>query len=180
MRLLRYGENPREIAKYISLARNLIDKTKSSNDGADYPMLIIQLAHVLFTTSGNLEGKTILDLGCGSKDKDGIFTVYEPWLCRTLHRLGAYSIGIDLRNNGEEDFEFCKVDLLQEDSLSFLLKDSVDVANAFSLFDSPALFRIMEERGIKEDPKNILIPQLERIVKPNGYFLYSELTVLSQ
>jgi SAM-dependent methyltransferase len=122
---------------------------------------------------GNLEEKRILDLGCGSRGRTyestqmGDDKIWEPWLCRALYSLGASPIGIDVGDLEGEKFEHKNLDLLSIDSLSFLDDDSIDVAHADLLFDSPELGR---RRGY-HTLRGLLIPQLERVVKPNGFFL---------
>ena len=132
------------------------------------------------------DGK-ILDLGCGASRKNvesmmfrkGSFGMYEPWLCRTLHKLGYNVLGIDIGEQKDEKFPHVRLNLL-EDKLDFIETGSVDVANATMLFTSPELRRqITGEESAEnawlahsEKLKAILLPQLERIVQPKGYFVY--------
>ena len=67
---------------------------------------------LLIEKLGDLKGKTIIDLGCGSKEaEDSIYGNYHPWLCRVLHELGAHVIGIDIATLDEE-FQTHQIDLL--------------------------------------------------------------------
>lgn len=121
------------------------------------------------------KGKTILDLGCGSKEThEETFSskVYEPWLSRALHELGANVIGIDLGSLEDERFTGYQINLTKENSLNFLKTNSIDIAIASSFFDSPAL-----NHNYKSGPETfkILLPQLERIVKNDGYFIFDKL-----
>lgn len=143
--------------------------------------LIHQMSYVLFAASRELKGKTILDLGCGSNDFDiegeGMrkHRGLEPWLCRALLELGAIPIGIDIGDLSKENFEHYQLDLLKPNALSFFKDNSVDIANAHELLSSPYLSRAYQGEGSAgEALKRILIPQLERIVKPEGYFIYSD------
>ncbi len=159
------------------LFNNVVPKIKKNYksripDLSDLDILILrdQLIALLFATEGNLKDKVILDLGCGCKNApdivwNGIKNRYEPWLCRVLHELGAHSIGIDSRNLEGEVFEHHKVYLSKPDSLSFLKSKSVDVANAHYLFSST-------ENSPFGIDLEILVPQLKRIVKPKGAFVY--------
>lgn len=132
-----------------------------------------QLFNISYVLEGQLEGKIILDLGCGNNDhidckvsKRG----FEPWLCRSLKYLGANPIGIDINNLEGEAFTSYSTNLGQPNCLNFIPDHSIDLANASYFFDSPHLnFRL------NLDPievKNNLLPQLERILKPNAPFLY--------
>lgn len=102
-----------------------------------------QLAHVLYATNGNINGKVVLDLGCGSTN-DGEtmdLELYKPWLCRALAELGASPIGVDIGNLVEEKFETHPgVNLLEPESLDFLPDNSVDIVHSRALFTSPRLY----------------------------------------
>jgi len=134
-----------------------------------------QLKPIVAATNGNLIEKKILDLGCGTDpplDINYFGLPFIPNLCRLLHELGAHPIGIDLGNLDNEEFEHHYVDLMEKNSLRFLPDFSIDVAIAIDLFTSPSL----EERfGINAGKKleENLLPQLERIVKPEGYFIHN-------
>lgn len=117
----------------------------------------------------SIKGKRILDLGCGSrtsKEMDLTSRVFEPWLCRALKELGAYPVGIDKEDNSEEEFESYQVDLMGKDSLVFLPTNSFDIANMRGLLTSKGF----EGRNYQE----LILPQLERVVKSEGYFLYTK------
>jgi SAM-dependent methyltransferase len=138
--------------------------------------LLGQLPPVLHL-GGSLRGKRILDLGCGNTiEIDAEGRMFEPWLCRALYELFARPIGVDIGVIHEE-FEHYQVDLRKPDSLGFLPSCSIDLAIAHMLFSSPHLNR---EPGAGEALKARLIPQLERIVKPEGCLVYSEYVPASQ
>jgi hypothetical protein len=137
-----------------------------------------QELNVLLTlTNGSLEGKTILDLGCGCTvpvpiggEHDGFDRMYEPWLCRYLLELGINHIGVDIGPNIADKFNFHRADLTEPSALDFIPSSSIDIANAHQLFDSPFLLHVIRFGGNLYD---ILRPQLERIIKPEGYFVYN-------
>lgn len=141
----------------------------------------VQLARLLVVAGGSIEGLTILDLGCGSvnsEDKHG--SDYEPWLCRFLHEAGYNIIGIDLAEQKDESFEHYSTNLARRESLNFLASNSVDIANARQLFDSPTLLRLLNrteqiacDKMVGRTLTRHLTKQLERIVKPQGYFIYT-------
>jgi len=140
-----------------------------------------QINYLLFAVSGDLENKKILDLGCGSNNPylegmgDFNDRMFEPWLCRGLLELGANPIGIDIGDLSKEKFEHYQLNLLEPNSLHFIPDNSIDIANSHELFNSPYLnFEHMGLNSSGKKLKEILIPQLERIVKPKGLFIYSE------
>jgi len=145
--------------------------------------------------------KTFLDLGCGSNSRhdtfDEVSRFREPWLCRALNELGVKVIGIDIGNLDGEEFEHYSLNLLNENALSFLPDNSIDIAHEFQFFDSPFLHDMISitDKELAEKVKNpeipywsagdhskycleitkrVLIPQLQRIVKPDGYFVTTE------
>jgi len=134
-----------------------------------------QLVQIYTVLEGTVDKKRILDLGCGAYGNRTVESTwdtarrYEPWLCRALMELGANPIGIDIGSLNREKFEHYSINLLEPDALKFLETSSIDVANASMLFDSPTLEDMT--RIESEKLKKLLIPQLERIVKPDGHFL---------
>ncbi len=164
----------------------LIQKYLNSNEKeyslTAYSTLFLQLNAILSLTSDGILEKRILDLGCGSIHNQDHFKYpqgFEPWLCRFLHEAGAKPIGIDIANLDNEEFEHYQLDLGEPNSLDFLADNSIDIAHSSLLFDSPTMVREMYERnpGIEiQNPatrlKQNLLPQLEKIIKPEGFFIY--------
>lgn len=131
-----------------------------------------QVEPILQLLNGDIKGKKILDLGCGSsletyEAKEFDPKMYEPWLCRALFDAGANPIGIDVGNLDFEMFEHYRVDLLSQNSLDFFENNSIDLAHADLLYDSPTL----EQMSGCSRLRDTLLPQLERVVKREGYFL---------
>jgi len=167
-----------EIEKRLKI---FFTKEYSNKKNESHIAMINQMNHVLFATSGNLENKRILDLGCGSNDPHlegkGIFNdrMFEPWLCRGLLELGAIPIGIDIGDLSKEKFEHYQLNLLGLNCLNFIPNSSIDITNAHELFNSPHLNQsYMGLNSSGRELKEILLPQLKRIVKPKGYFIYSD------
>lgn len=166
-----------------------------SNIDYGFASFLEQVKDILYVVKGmdNLKGKTLLDLGCGTVhnnygiesplDTDYPMYSFEPWICRLLPYLGVKTIGIDIENMDDEKFEHYSINLLEPNSLSFLPDNSVDVANSRWFFESPTLLKLIYGEEVndksperyqiaKSEIKDILIPQLERIVKPEGIFSY--------
>lgn len=157
-----------------------------SNFGLMAGDIVRQLAWVLVAANGDILGKRILDLGCGSTggslDADaGYHGIFAPWLARTLIELGANPVGIDFGNLQGEKFEGHTVDLLKPDSLNFLGDSSIDIVHSRALFTSPQLHELQNSRWgyvSQSDSASrffeLLRPQIARILKPGGTFVYSK------
>ncbi len=134
---------------------------------------------------GNVKGKNILDLGCGSMDDNVeernymFFDQNQPWFCRVMQRLSAHAIGIDVGSLAGEEFDAHQLDLCENDALGFLEDNSIDLGISNRLFNSPELERRITGLGWGhgshvpgEALGEILLPQLVRVVKPGCYFTY--------
>ncbi len=151
------------------------------------------LVAVFHACGPDLEGKVILDLGCGSNKGTYETNVlgpqwngvqWRPWLCRTLHALGAQPLGIDIGSLAGEQFRHYQRDLTKKRALRGIPGSSVDVVCAFSFLDSPGLELCLENNRSGsptfEAPyyarriMGILIPQIRRVLKPDGAFVHSE------
>ena len=180
MKIINYSEEIellKEIRdKAIHLELEVKDKltNKFQNEEKAVPSLARQLPYVLWALNGDLKGKKIIDLGCGSISCHDIPNVdYEPWLCRLLFELGINVMGIDINESlQQEDFPNKVIDLFHPESLSFIPNNSIDLIHAASLFDSPTL---LQKHGLKagEMLLQILKPQLRRIIKEEGVLLIS-------
>ncbi|MBT3397980.1 hypothetical protein HOA55_01305 [archaeon] len=143
--------------------------------GNKWSILLSQLWMVMALEGDSFEDKMVLDLGCGCTEQIGeehsaIYGYdYEPWLCRTMNELGMGHLGIDIGGNAAERFNFHQADLRDPSVLDFIPDHSVDVAHAGQFFNSPYLIKHL---GCHENLREKLMPQLERIVKPEGFFLF--------
>ena len=149
-------------------------------DGGLFPKYLIPILHVM----GDVKGKTILDLGCGSKrsaESSSFFgSGWEPWGCRALQLLGADVIGVDIASNKDETFRWIEADLTQPTSLQEIADQSVDLAYESMLFDSPIFEDVCYKHarqtntpGFRELVEKRIVSQLERILKPEGIFLHN-------
>lgn len=167
----RYDVHAREI--YNKIKGNLAEKTVYFDDLGLRTTTMAQLPAILAACNGKLEGKVILDLGCGSElSVDGVYRPFKPWLARALHEYGVKVIGVDNQPHLGEEFEYYQRDLMKEDSLSMIDNNSVDVVNAVQLLDSPILQRIHGLSAHKKLEENLL-KQVPRILKPDGTFIYT-------
>lgn len=143
-----------------------------------------QLTAIEWVLGGKFAGKSILDLGCGaksgtveSKTDPGYF---EPWLARVLHHLGVKIVGIDIANLKNESFPSHRLDLLEPNTLKIFPDQSLDLVHSSALYSSPELQERLEGHGWDGSLTaatrliNILQPQIERILKPTGCYLFRE------
>lgn len=153
--------------KHLEENTNLCEKIRAKyrEDGLFH--YTNNLNQIRLHLNNNLKDKTILDLGCGTINYI-LGEKFEPWLARGLHEIGAKVIGIDKGNLNGELFKHYSIDLRNPNSLDFLKNNSIDLAGAFSLFDAPSLTH-------PKETFELLLPQLERILKPEGVFIFDPL-----
>lgn len=96
--------------------------------------------------------------------------VFEPWLCRALHLLGALPVGVDVGPLDGEPFECFRADLAVEGSLSCLAGRSFDAAHSSLLFSSLQL-RAMHGEGADQRTHNRLLAELDRLLADDVPFL---------
>jgi hypothetical protein len=168
-----------DFGKYLAAATHLEEQFDDINED-DMSRMVLGIAPIL-TLGLKLEGLRVLDIGCGSEDNAlNEEDPYPPVVCRVLKRLGAHPIGIDICSNRSEEFEHYQVNLWKPDSLNMISSNSIDVALAIGVTDSPTLDYSRPRR--KPLPYNDLTrrfldhvtPQLERIVKADGYFVFTD------
>jgi SAM-dependent methyltransferase len=110
---------------------------------------IRRIAEISSSTK-DLIGKRILDLGCGSAHSaDGpgfiarsffkvtgnqeALTKFHPWYCRVLHVGKAHSVGVDIASNSQEPFENYSLDILDPAALRGFEDKSFDAVNNYKL-----------------------------------------------
>src|SRR3989338_544193 len=146
---IRFGERYFEITDAVKeLIESIADKlmVEYSLSRADFNERVLNAnVHLQYLTAvlGDIKGKRVLDLGCGSCSFSPDFGIEnflaEPWLCRILYALGNNPVGIDIRSLDGEEFEYHSSCLLIPDSLAILPDSCFDVIHSRSLFDSPGL-----------------------------------------
>ena len=152
-----------DLSVYSGKAHELLSSIDmSSYDGWEefgVALILRQLPALLWVCEGDLVGKKIIDLGCGSRGNE--LAHYEPWLCRFLFECGIDVVGVDLVDC-DEKFPFVKEDVFL-DELNF----EGDIIHAASLFDSP---RLLQKYGLDagEKLKKKILNEVEA-----KFFLYS-------
>lgn len=111
---------------------------------------------------GNLYGKRILDIGCGSSYS----SIHPPKLCRILKRIGANPIGIDLENNLRENFEYLRIDVFRDFKGTFKGGEFDAVATQKFWCYQPTENKITNK---KYNPGGIF-KEIHRILKPGGIY----------
>ena len=165
-------------------------KYKINNDAVELILVKAQLMKALEVFGGidNLQGKRILDIGCGAtiSADEKLGRRFEPWFCRGLQELGANPVGVDIRDISREEFEHCQLDLLDSGALNIFPDKSFDGINCQSFFDSPSLdsrigYNFSERmdaryKGIVLEDKVGLLKkeigaQMKRLLKDDGKIL---------
>lgn len=157
---------------------------------AIFPKLEKQLTALMWAADGNLQDKRILDLGCGARGgmyegEHGGYGLgnFEPWLARTLHQLGVKVVGVDVGRVNEEPFEAHLIDLLKPDGLEKFTAGQFDIVHSSALYSSPELSRRFssgqwyERDGSLDAAERLatmLLPQIKRITKDDGTYVFRE------
>lgn len=134
-------------------------------------------------------GKKILDLGCGARggntESNYFEYQYQPWLGRFLHAMrdktGIDYVGVDIGDLSSEPFRGIQMNLLEKDCLiNTFTEHQFDLVIAEMLFNSPELEKQVTSLEIKKDASHEsalklranLLPQIERILKPEWVFFW--------
>ena len=147
---------------------------------SDFPLRhSLERLQSAFGTLAAVNGKTILDLGCGAVrgtgEVDANPGTWGPWLPRAVVELGGKAVALDIGFvPASEKFTFHRVDLRKPDCLSFLESNSFDAINCSNLFSSPHLiFRLGEHhQARREGFRSSLLAQTERLLRPNGIIIH--------
>lgn len=183
-------EQTRRLIRNRRLYKRLKEKYGEGLPEKSWIEILLSVPVTLF--GKDLQNKTILDLGCGSTahsyDYVGMQNEkygkrdYEPWLPRALHLLGVKVIGVDYGNLDEEEFQHLShTNLLNPFSLKSIPDNYIDLAHARQLYTSPQLEKMLtipystnnSSDYISKKLESTLIPQLNRIVKPEGFYYHN-------
>jgi SAM-dependent methyltransferase len=166
--------------------------------------LIAELKRLIEITSNSrdLINKSILDLGCGSKEtadraqliqfflwiiRSSQLNQFHPWYARIAHEAGAKVVGVDIASNSSEEFESRILDLTNPHALTCFDNESFDAVNNFCLTvppeshraqsgTSPAIIRRfgMDTEQAFELNREIFY-QVQRLLRNGGTYTLSEL-----
>ena len=182
-------EQTRNLIRNSNLHRKLKEKYGEGLPSKDWLEILLSVPVNLF--GKDLQSKTVLDLGCGSTgrsyDYEGMQNEkygkrdFEPWFPRALHLLGVRIIGVDYGKLDDEEFDHLGyTNLLSPVALKSIPDNSIDLAHARQLYSSPQLEKMSSApysanrpEYISEKLDAILIPQLHRIVKPEGFYFHN-------
>ncbi len=122
-----------------------------------------------------------LDLACGAESgtKESSGAYWSPWLLRQFHEKGMNVTGADYGSLAREPFKgLSGVDLTQPNSLKALPSGAFDLIHLRAFWDSPTFHSISVQRGFgpleqatAHVRRNVLYPQIERLLAPGGHFL---------
>ncbi len=117
----------------------------------------------------------VLDLGCGSRVpiNENYSRMFEPWMCRVMHKLGIDVVGVDIRPQQDEEFEHYVADLFSENSMPFIGNDTIDAIVATNLYFDP-LFKA----GVSYSGMHALMGEAERVCRPEGLFFVNDQRIL--
>jgi len=165
--------NPR----HAEMARKVI-RDYSFERTEDYFSFVSLICTDIERFLGGVEGKKILDIGCGASKSAYKGIRYEPHNSRFLAYAGADVTGIDAYESIEEPFNHLVADLTRT-KLTDLFKDkeSFDVAISAFFFDSPTKYKklrsLHRHREEKEDNYGFdrrICSEVHQILRKNGLF----------
>ena len=160
--------------------------------------MIGRLAHSFGRLSA-IEGKTILDVPCGSNSSRspaqlsfgtpfgqlriggpsrGHAAQFEPWFCRILLELGGTPVGVDLGDLEGKSFTHFHVDLGQVGALDFLPSHSFDAIQDSRLFGSPEFTAQFPNQTDRRTVAREIVTQEARLLKAGGLTVHSDAAAL--
>jgi hypothetical protein len=131
-----------------------------------------------FGLLGDVRGKRILDIACGSNSSRSPVTgrrttQFEPWMCRLLQELEAQPVGVDMGDLEGETFEHVRVDLGIQGALDHLPSASFDAVQDSRLFGSPEFQAAYGTRNVERVRQEIW-RQEGRLLRPGGILIHSD------
>ena len=119
---------------------------------------------------GGIEGRRILDIGCGAKarggyDRTAYGDVYEPGFCRLAKIMGVDVVGMDPRiEQKDEKFEAHQASVYRFPDFPLASFDGVLIA---ALWSDPSPFRKNDEHLRKTQRETY--KKVRELLKPRGY-----------
>ncbi len=137
------NKNPAELLKnprFLEAQKLFFDTVSSLGGEVDFDIADMREVHAVASLWKDIDGKRVLDLGCGSVDEyvleDTFRDRYPPFFAEMLVRLGAEVTGVDIRDNEKASYIHRTIDLTQPDWIE-TLEPPYDVIACLSLFNAP-------------------------------------------
>ena len=148
---------------------------KKFNDGKHYSVNLIDRLDTMVSLLdpgwkdySKIRGKAVLDVGSGTELKkmnkwrgfgehEQGSKQFQPWLCRSLHELGAQSFGIDIDiNPGTEKFKAICFNICKDDLEAHFALNSLDIVHSHLLLppNTSPLLIVSARRHILEIRQN--------------------------
>jgi len=178
--------SPAQKKREVEIATQIVDwylrPDASPHDFSRMEGIVMDLQAILIRGFGSLEAvhnKRVLDLACGSSASGtGPYRQpipsFDPWMCRLIEYPGGKAIGVDIRPQQDELFEWPQIDLNINRSLSFLDDQSIDAyycANFYPVQRRP--LKVLHQ--IEWDNRsNQIATALKRVLKSDALILYPE------
>jgi len=178
-----YQLNPSVAATTAALEKEVFARFRELYPGDAYAQRYeigfgLPFYHIMDVLQGEIEGKVIVDIGCGSHTFNGRAFVrpgdsakYLPWLCRGLHILGVHVIGIDIGDMTGEPFEHYQGDVQDFNTWRPLQGRQVDLIQERRLYDSPEMMKLHEGELETLQCRRIIFAQI--VSRDEGIFLHA-------
>ncbi len=106
----------------------------------DFEIADMREVHAVAALWGAMQGKTVLDIGCGSLEEyvleDTFRDKYPPFFAEMMMKQGALVTGIDIRPNKSATYRHRVLDCTQS-SWTSSLESSYDLIACFNVFNAP-------------------------------------------
>ncbi len=177
-----------ESSMYSQIAQEMPWRNRKYRTEFVFGKINAQWQGILKALDYQTQGKRVLDLGCGARkgtvESKKYGCSFDPLLGRfayeTKEKTGLEYVGVDCGDLSGEEFPHRQLDLLEEGALMREFPENYfDIATAFMLFNSSELEKRVSGKDVKNASeesagklRDVLIPQLERIVKPGGCLVW--------
>lgn len=162
-------------------AQDLLFAVAKDLGGAfDFDIADMRETHIAAALGDNVQGKNILDVGCGSTGKyvleDTFRDRYPPLMAHMLTKLGGKVTGIDIRPNPSAKYDHRVADISQSSWLE-TTNPPYDIVLCLSLFNAPEspfeynqtlCKKLMKEISSTMQPNGLLIATLPEELFPES------------